>query len=45
MIQPAINKVLFFDIETVGITKDFSELEEKYPALTKQFHNYFCVFG
>ncbi len=44
MIQPVITKVLFFDIETVGITKDFSELEEKYPALTKQFHNYFDWF-
>ena len=44
MIQPAITKVLFFDIETVGITKDFLELEEKYPSLTKQFHNYFDWF-
>ena len=44
MIQPQLTKILFFDIETVGITRDFSELEVKYPALTKQFHNYFDWF-
>ena len=39
-----IENSIYFDIETVGITKDFLELEEKYPALTKQFHNYFDWF-
>ena len=31
MITQSINKILFFDIETVGITKDYTELGEKYP--------------
>lgn len=44
MIQPQINKVLFFDIETVGITKDYETLEKEYPALYKQFNNYFDWF-
>ena len=44
MIQPSINKILFFDIETVGITKDFTDLEQNYPALKKQFENYFDWF-
>lgn len=44
MINQSINKLLFFDIETVGITKDYAELSEKYPALLKQFHNYFDWF-
>jgi len=44
MIQPQISKVLFFDIETVGITKDYETLEKEYPALHKQFNNYFDWF-
>ena len=44
MIQPQLTKILFFDIETVGITKDFPQLEQEYPAMTKQFHNYFDWF-
>jgi len=44
MINQSINKLLFFDIETVGITKDYAELSEKHPALLKQFHNYFDWF-
>lgn len=44
MIQPSINKILFFDIETIGIVKDFTQLSEQYPALTKQFNNYFDWF-
>jgi predicted PolB exonuclease-like 3'-5' exonuclease len=40
MITQSINKILFFDIETVGITKDYNELSEKYPELLKQLHNY-----
>ena len=44
MINQSINKLLFFDIETVGITKDYAELSEKYPSLLKQFHNYFDWF-
>ena len=44
MITQSINKILFFDIETVGITKDYQELSEKYPSLLKQFHNYYDWF-
>jgi hypothetical protein len=44
MIQPQISKILFFDLETIGITKDFDELSEKYPELKKQFLNYFDWF-
>jgi DNA polymerase elongation subunit (family B) len=44
MITQSINKILFFDIETVGITKDYQELSTKYPPLLKQFHNYYDWF-
>ena len=44
MIQVPLTKLLFFDIETVGLYKDYSGLEENHPALTKQFHNYFDWF-
>jgi hypothetical protein len=44
MIPQSINKILFFDIETVGITKDYDELSEKHPALQKQLHNYYDWF-
>ena len=44
MIKTPLTKILFWDIETVGITKDFETLEIEYPALTKQFHNYFDWF-
>jgi predicted PolB exonuclease-like 3'-5' exonuclease len=44
MIQQSIHKILFFDIETVGITKDYDQLSEKYPALLKQFENYYDWF-
>lgn len=44
MIPQSINKILFFDIETVGITKDYDELSEKYPTLQKQLHNYYDWF-
>jgi len=44
MITPSINKILFFDIETVGITRNYEELSNKYPELLKQFHNYFDWF-
>jgi len=44
MIQPSINKILFFDLETIGITKDFDELSKKHPELKKQFLNYFDWF-
>lgn len=44
MITQSINKILFFDIETVGVTRNYEELSDKYPELLKQFHNYFDWF-
>jgi DNA polymerase elongation subunit (family B) len=44
MIQVPLTKLLFFDIETVGLYKDYDGLEQNHPALTKQFHNYFDWF-
>jgi hypothetical protein len=33
MIRVPINKLLFVDIETVGIAPDFETLEKLYPEL------------
>ena len=44
MISQPLTKILFFYIETVGVTKDYPILEQEYPGLTKQFHNYFDWF-
>ena len=44
MIQVPLTKLLFFDIETVGLHKDYDGLEQNHPALTKQFNNYFDWF-
>ena len=44
MIQQPITKLLFFDLETVGISRNYEEFSEKYPGLLKQFHNYFDWF-
>ena len=44
MIQAPLTKILFFDLETIGIVKDYDELTEKHPELKKQFLNYFDWF-
>lgn len=44
MITQPITKILFFDLETIGISRNYEEFSEKYPDLTKQFHNYFDWF-
>jgi predicted PolB exonuclease-like 3'-5' exonuclease len=44
MIEVPIHQILFLDIETVGITSTYNDLQEKYPMLQKQFHNYFDWF-
>ena len=44
MIEVPIHQILFLDIETVGITSTYDDLQEKYPMLQKQFHNYFDWF-
>ena len=41
MITQPINKILFFDIETVGLFRSYEELEKNNEMLLKQFHNYF----
>jgi predicted PolB exonuclease-like 3'-5' exonuclease len=44
MITQPINKILFFDIETVGLFRNYEELEKNNEMLFKQFHNYFDWF-
>ena len=44
MIDIPLQNILFLDIETVGITSTYNDLQEKYPMLHKQFHNYFDWF-
>ncbi len=44
MINIPLSKILFLDIETVGITYDYSQLQEMYPRLAEQFSNYFDWF-
>lgn len=40
MFNKSINKILFFDLETSGLEKDFTTLKEKYPNLAIQFEKY-----
>jgi hypothetical protein len=40
MIKTSINKLLFFDLETVGVEKDFKTLKKKNAPLAKQFEAY-----
>ena len=40
MITKSIQKILFFDLETVGLEKDFQTLTEKHPEIAKQFERY-----
>jgi DNA polymerase elongation subunit (family B) len=40
MISKSIHKILFFDLETVGLEKDFQTLTEKHPEIAKQFQKY-----
>ena len=44
MITIPITKILFLDIETVGITKDFDTCKESFPKLSNQFENYYDWF-
>ena len=44
MINVPITKILFLDIETVGITKDYDSCVEQYPRLSEQFDKYFDWF-
>ena len=44
MIKHPLNKILFIDIETVGISSDFDNLKKDYPELSYQFENYLDWF-
>jgi len=44
MINLPITKILFLDIETVGIEKDYDTCKEKKPQIAEQFYNYFDWF-
>ena len=44
MINTPLTKILFLDIETVGLTPDFESLEKFYPDLAYQFENYLDWF-
>ena len=44
MINLPITKILFLDIETVGIEKDYDTCVELRPEIAKQFDNYIDWF-
>lgn len=44
MIDVALDRILFLDIETVGIEKDFDTCKEKRPKIAKQFEKYYDWF-
>jgi hypothetical protein len=44
MINIPLTKILFIDIETVGVTPDFASLQKFYPELAYQFENYLDWF-
>ena len=44
MINTPLTKLLFLDIETVGIQPEWEELEKNRPELAFQFRNYFDWF-
>jgi hypothetical protein len=37
MIDVPLNKLLFFDLETVGIEKDYTTLNDKNPEMGRLF--------
>jgi len=44
MIHVPLTKILFLDIETVGITSNLENCKKQYPRLSEQFINYFDWF-
>jgi hypothetical protein len=44
MIKPPLTKILFLDIETVGLEKDYEECLRKHPKVAAQFVKYFDWF-
>lgn len=44
MIKPPLTKILFLDIETVGLEKDYEDCLKKHPKVAAQFVKYFDWF-
>ena len=44
MIDLPLNKLLFFDLETVGIEKDLPTLKKNRPELARLFESYLDWF-
>lgn len=44
MIKHPLHKILFLDIETVGISSNFENFKNDYPELSYQFENYLDWF-
>lgn len=44
MIHTPLNRILFIDIETVGVSSNFENFQKDYPALSYQFENYLDWF-
>jgi DNA polymerase elongation subunit (family B) len=44
MIKHPIHKILFIDIETVGVSSNFENFKSDYPSLCYQFENYLDWF-
>jgi hypothetical protein len=44
MIKQPITKILFLDIETVGLEKNYDEHVKKHPRVGEQFDKYFDWF-
>ena len=44
MIQYPLNKLLFIDIETVGVSSNYETFKRDYPSLSYQFDNYLDWF-
>lgn len=40
MIEVPLNKLLFFDLETVGVEKDYTTLNNKNPEMGRLFESY-----
>jgi DNA polymerase elongation subunit (family B) len=44
MIKHPLHKILFLDIETVGVSSNFENLQKDHPSLSYQFENYLDWF-
>lgn len=44
MIKHPLHKILFIDIETVGVSSNYENFKKDYPELSFQFSNYMDWF-